>query len=218
MTDEDFEKLSLLNNSHITHSKHMMKTPINYLNQMLSITLRDCNNLSDQTIKIISQNCFDLESLHIHGSMNYSCNSIQLPILLQCCSKIQALSLTNQYKSMSIIIAISNYCKNLKYLNLSLSCSLRDDEVIKIIEQCTKLSSLNLYGCHNITNNSLMKISQYCTNLQSLDISYCCYIKEQHLLDFIHRSCITLKEFKFLGTANTVYASSRYCLTVSYDN
>lgn len=200
MTDEDFEKLSLLNNSHITQSKHMITTPINYLNQIISITLRDCNNLSEQTIKIISQNCFDLESLHIHGSINNSCNSIQLPILLQCCSKIRALSLTNQYKSKNIIIAISNYCKNLKYLNISLSCSLRDDEVIKIIEQCTELSSLNLYGCHNITNNSLIKISQYCTNLKSLDISYCCYIKEQHLLDFIHRSCTTLKEFKFLGT------------------
>lgn len=199
ITDEDFEKLSLLNNSRNSQSNHIISTPINYLNQMISITLRDCNHLTDETLKIISQNCLNLQSFHIHGSMNYDCLSSQLPLLLQCCSKIHSLSLTDHYKSKNIIQGISNYCKKLKYLNLSLSYSLRDDEIIEIIEQCTELTTLKLYRCHHITNNTLLKISQYCIHLQSLDISHCSLIKEQHLLDFIHRSCATLKEFKFAG-------------------
>lgn len=189
------------------------------MNQIISIKLHDCKNLSDKTIKIISNNCLNLQSLHIHGrSLFHSIHySIELPILLQNCTKIQSLSLIKQYQSKDIIIAISNYCKKLKNLNLSSSLSLKDDDIIKIIEQCNEISSLNLCSCYHLTNYCLLKISQYCMNLQSLDISYCRYIKEQHLLDFINRGT-TLKEFKFLGTTVYIYASSSYCLTVSYDN
>jgi hypothetical protein len=76
------------------------------------------------------------------------------------------------YLSDLSLIAVANYCKNLKMMNFKRCEKLTDDGIIVIAINCFKLEKIK-FSNENLTDNSLFEISKNCSNLKMLYLRGC---------------------------------------------
>mmetsp|Transcript_21048 Transcript_21048/g.35302 ORF Transcript_21048/g.35302 Transcript_21048/m.35302 type:complete len:1089 (-) Transcript_21048:242-3508(-) len=84
------------------------------------------------------------------------------------------------------LLAVSQGCKRLTYLNLQNCVDLTDASVVAIIEQNPRLRLLNLAGCLKLTSKSVVAIGRNCPDLISVNIARCSAVTDKGLKALAH--------------------------------
>jgi hypothetical protein len=108
---------------------------------------------------------------------------------------------------------MSNYCKNLKILNLSCE-KFTDHGIIAIIKKCLELEDLNISDNENITDLSLIEISNNCKNLKTFHIDNCDAITDNGVIA-VTKKCLNLEDLDISDNENisdlSLFEISRNC-------
>lgn len=97
------------------------------------IRLKNCRNITDQSIDTLSQHC-PLSILHLAG-----------------CSEITNFGLD--------CLASNNSANTLKNLSLMGLVNITDDGVEKLVKACTNLAQLDMMNCRQISMNLRIKLA-----------------------------------------------------------
>ena len=141
--------------------------------RLLEIDLSKCNGLKEDSIIQFVQNCKTLVQLKI---------SHCLPV------------------SSRIIIAISDYSRNLEFLDISENPIIADSDVIHL-QNLQNLRTLILNGCHRVKSNSLICLAQSNPHLQHLHIDKTKLIDNKGAIQIV-KYAKNLHEFSARETLN----------------
>ncbi|XP_044001391.1 putative adenylate cyclase regulatory protein isoform X3 [Aphidius gifuensis] len=148
------------------------------LKNLESLILTKTNELHEESITAISNNCKKLKRLEIPDSTIKPAiddEPLSFPSVLDDLSKLQYLEHLNLRSTENLedstIIAIANNCKNLKSLNIE-NCRSLTETALDALTNLKNLQKLNV-GCLNIiTDSFLMKLKGikelYCDDCQKL--------------------------------------------------
>lgn len=90
--------------------------------------------------------------------------------------KLQVLSLRQSYRLQledGAVETISNYCHDLKDLDLSKSRKLSDRSLYNLAHGCPCLTKLNISGCSAFSDSALAHLASFCKNLKYLNLCGC---------------------------------------------
>lgn len=148
------------------------------------LRLNECSNINTQTmaviVKLVSQS---LAELHLSNCPNVTTEAMQwiggcVGFQAQSLGKLKMLDLGSTPAKDNGIIAISQGCKRLSFLNLDSCSELTDNAVVSIVKASKRMQVLNLSGCSKITNKSMAAIGKNCPELVSLNVSRCPLISD----------------------------------------
>lgn len=137
--------------------------------------------LSDDTLNALADCCPQLTSLNISNCHHFSQDAIIAVVMS--CTALQSLDLffTNNVTTQ-VLDALSQYCKNLEYLNLCHGeMAVCDISITNLVSKNPKLVALNLAHCHTISDEAVTAIATHCTGLQFLDLTCCRRITDASL-------------------------------------
>lgn len=135
------------------------------------LVLADCMNLTDYSLKVISETC----------------------------SGLCALDLTNLCKlTDSAIGYLANGCQSIQSFKLRRN-AFSDEAMAAYLETCGEsLEELSLNNVNKVAHNTAISLSRHSRNLQSLDISWCRNLTNE-AVGLIVDSCLSLKMLKLFG-------------------
>eukprot|EP01125_Pyxidicula_operculata_P022932 TRINITY_DN9694_c0_g1_i1.p1 TRINITY_DN9694_c0_g1~~TRINITY_DN9694_c0_g1_i1.p1 ORF type:complete len:628 (+),score=101.61 TRINITY_DN9694_c0_g1_i1:70-1953(+) len=133
------------------------------------LNLKRCRSISDEGIKILSENHVNLIELHL--KLCPLITDISLSRTISQLLKLKKLNLSYGYFITDKGIKNLGVLKNLEYLNVS-ACKKITDQSLQVIGGLTSLTNLNLGWCRNITNSGIKHLSSL-TNLTKLNLSLC---------------------------------------------
>jgi len=140
------------------------------INQNLEkIELEGCKFINNEIVLYICR-FFNLRLLNLKR-IDFIPNEY-LIYIFNSCNKLKKLEITGNYIDDSSIYVLSEYCKELEYLNLNGCINITDNSICPIIRNC-KIKSLHLAYCKLITNETIDYLSKFCKNLTELNLSYC---------------------------------------------
>ncbi|KAL8171943.1 hypothetical protein V2J09_023747 [Rumex salicifolius] len=87
------------------------------------------------------------------------------------------------------IETISNFCHELRELDLSKSFKLTDRSLYALAHGCPNLTKLNISGCSAFSDASLAYLTSYCTNLKILNLCGCVKAATDRALQAIAFNC-----------------------------
>ena len=141
---------------------HTLQSIVEHCIGLQSLSLIDCEEISDYGLITISEQCCKLLSLRLFSdhitdasikSISTNCTGLQ-ELDLVGCSKITDASM----------ISISTHCNGLQFLSLEGCHQITDASIVSISTHCTGLQALHLYGHFEITDASIISISTHCKN------------------------------------------------------
>jgi len=141
-----------------------------HCNQLQSLSISKCGNITIDSVIEIIKNCYSLRSLDI-----CSCGNITTTGMIEIgsnCSSLQSLDISNcSHVTDAAIIAIGKNCTNLRSLNIRNCTKVTDTGMIEIGRNCINLRSLHILNSEAITDVSIIEISKNCTQLRDLSIN-----------------------------------------------
>lgn len=90
--------------------------------------------------------------------------------------KLQVLSLRQNYRPQLediVVETVSNYCHELRDLDLSKSSKLSDHSLYALAQGCSCLTKLNISGCSGFSSSALESVARCCKNLKYLNLCGC---------------------------------------------
>jgi len=148
-------------------------------NNIRSLSIWNCNKLTDITMFEIAKNCTQLQTLGIIYCHNITDSS--MIEIARSCNNLRSLTISG-YGNITdaTMIEISKYCNNLQSLSIWNCNNITDTSMKKIGSYCNHLESLNIWNNQNITDESMIEIGKKCTklNFKSLDINWCSNITD----------------------------------------
>ena len=175
VTDEGIEKL--LKQSKVTTlrfvdlswcrklTSHCLINGVSYLENLTSIILINCENIDDDGVICISENCTKLKVFEVENCTKLTDNSL---------------------------VSMSTHCSHLTILNLDCIENITDKGVFSLCKNCTELKILELEDAQCITTNGFGFISTFCKNMVSLSLNGCSQITERCVED-IALNCVSLQ-------------------------
>ena len=149
----------------------------------ISLTLWNCEQVTDVGITKIGEGCPNLQSLTL-----YNCEQVTdvgITKIAEGCPKIQKLNLYLCDRVTDVGIAkIVEGCPNLLELYLDYCDRVTDVGITKIAEGCSKLHSLDLEFCSKVTEDGLSKIVEGCTQLKYLNLRHCEQVTKVWIMKF----------------------------------
>jgi F-box and leucine-rich repeat protein 1 (S-phase kinase-associated protein 2) len=90
-------------------------------------------------------------------------------------TKLQVLTLRQNIPQLedSAVEAVSNYCHDLRELDLSRSFRLSDRSLYALARGCPQLTKLNISGCSNFSDTALTYLTFHCKNFKCLNLCGC---------------------------------------------
>jgi len=187
--------------SHITANHELAQN-------ITSIDLDSCIQITDIGVKLLFKHCTNLENLSLNWNYNLTdnafvtatrymnlktfsiagCNKLSDNALrvLSYCRKIRILNIPAiQAITDAGIDNIITYCPNLHSLNITQNILITDKSLIQIVKSSPNLNRLDAAGCTKLTDLSLTVICVSSLNLQHLDISWCTQFSELALRSVI---------------------------------
>lgn len=169
------------------------------------LELHDCEYVSDESVKNITQSCTQLSSLklpncknltpaaflnnnstHQSSLQNLICldlsdctnvTDIALDYILKSCPSLQIINLSSCEEITDAgLIRLVNSCIHLIDLNLTRCKKLTDLSICTIAQKLPKIQNLKLCNCIQITDQSIIELTKYCRFINELDISFCDFI------------------------------------------
>ncbi|XP_077213714.1 RNI-like superfamily protein isoform X2 [Tasmannia lanceolata] len=110
-------------------------------------------------------------------------------------TKVQVLILRQNKPQLEddAVVAIANYCQDLRDLDLSKSFKLSDRSLYSLAQGCPRLTKLNISGCSAFSDAALAHLSSVCTNLKSLNLCGCVRAASDRALQAIAYNCRQLQ-------------------------
>ncbi|KQK06154.1 F-box protein SKP2A isoform X2 [Brachypodium distachyon] len=110
-------------------------------------------------------------------------------------TKLQVLTLRQIKPQLedSAVEAVSNYCYDLRELDLSRSFRLTDRSLYALAQGCPRLTRLNISGCSSFSDSALIYLSCHCQNLKCLNLCGCVKAATDGALQAIARNCVQLQ-------------------------
>jgi hypothetical protein len=138
---------------------------------LLELNLSVCYKITDISILKIGEKYLTLHSLNISGNRNIT--DIGLMGIANGCPHLHSLYLCDVKVSNLGLVRIAEKCPNLHTLDLSDCRRITDMGVVSIVEKCRNITDLDLSYCWNITDRSISTIAHCCQYLKTLDICNC---------------------------------------------
>ena len=140
--------------------------------QLLSLTLKLTDAITDAGIVALSQGCCQLTSLDLTDCKKITDNGVIA--LAQGCPQLTSLYLNDcENITNAGVIALAQGCPRLLSFELTASNHITDASVIALAQACRKLTNVNLAFCLNITTRSVIALAYECPELSTLDITCC---------------------------------------------
>lgn len=119
-----------------------------YCSNLREIHINHCDNATDETIKVITQNCRNLDAFCLVFCKNVSIAGVME--VATHCTKLTSLHLTFMPISDEILIQLSRTCLSLTNLSL-FNCgnsggSITETGVLAVVERCTGLTFVTIHG------------------------------------------------------------------------
>ncbi|CAL9085857.1 F-box protein [Musa troglodytarum] len=176
------------------------------------LLLRILSLLDDSTVFVASSVCkgwrialcLGLTSFSLSWCKNNMNNLVQsvIPKFV----KLQVLSLRQNYRLQledGAVETISNYCHELKDLDLSKSRKLSDRSLYNLAHGCPCLTKLNISGCSAFSDSALAHLASSCRNLKYLNLCGCVKAASDKALQAISYHCNGLQSLN-LGWCDCV--------------
>ena len=187
-----------------------------YFSHLKSVSIIGCRLITDKSIYLILTKCLQLQSFHIYhcdciksdtilskcsdypaltslSLVNHCYCSLtpsSITALLQHCTGLTALNLTQNYHmNDSCIIPISCYCTQLKTLLIRDCRRVTDASITAVAQHCPWLQYVDLSGCDNLSGVSVMSLGQYCKRLTSLTLRKCRGMRFNSIFPAILKHC-----------------------------
>lgn len=191
----------------------------NMLKHLVTMSLRDCVNLTDQGIKGLAERCRKIETFVMRGcdkltdlSLRWMSNPFEdnFPMV----DSIRVLDISNcALLTADTVLEMLPLCGVLEDLRLAGMPGVTDDFVHQMCLKCSTVQRINLTKCIFITDASLCSMADYLW-LEGLDISGCRRISDEGM-EVLAVACNGLIDLGLKGvhriTSRTVNALAR-CL------
>ena len=136
--------------------------------QLQSLDFSGCENLTDATAMEIAHS--HLQSLNLHGCSKLT--DVYVMQTVSSCKQLQSIDFSNCQLTDATVVIIAGFCPHLQSLDVS-SCNLHDACIMEVAVKCPKLQSLYVRACNQLTDACVVETVAKCPGLQSLDISEC---------------------------------------------
>lgn len=188
------------------------------------LTLRGCKSVSDNSMRIFSENCRNLEEINLDDCKQLTdetCKSLAAH-----CHKLTHLNIASCDVSDESLLAVGQGCKQLKHINISncnkirpqgieclarncpnlltfisVACreaTINDDSLRRLTSGCKKLKMINLNGCSAITDEGVKHMAENCHQLVYCCLSKCSAITDEALIS-LGQGCSQLKTLGLTG-------------------
>lgn len=141
-----------------------------------NISLSGCNQITEQSVGVLTADCIHLESLKLAG-----CNGIHSFANLQLL-QLKNLDLTNCQNLTDYDFSLLHLA-TLESLKMDQNSKIGDTALYHISQQCSRLQDLSLSEC-GITDFGLGALRE-CTSISTLKISSCTAITDGGLLQIL---------------------------------
>ncbi|KAL8167599.1 LOW QUALITY PROTEIN: hypothetical protein V2J09_009098 [Rumex salicifolius] len=120
-------------------------------------------------------------------------------------TKLQTLILRQDKPQLedNAVEAISNFCHDLKELDLSKSFKLTDRSLYALAHGCPNLTKLNISGCSAFSDSALLYLTSFCTKLKFVNLCGCVKAATDRALQAIAYNCSQLQSLN-LGWCENV--------------
>lgn len=179
-------------------SKEMSTEPLG----LVSLGLQDCQRLSDDALKYISQGLLSIESINLSFCVSITDSGLKylahMPKLnelnLRSCDNISDIGMAYLTEGGCTVTALDvSFCEKigdqaLNHLSqglfhlrsLSLNhCQITDEGLMRIAKNLHDLETLNIGQCDRITDKGLQSLAEYLHNLISIDLYGCTQLSPQ---------------------------------------
>lgn len=138
--------------------------------KLRELTVKFCDGLTEDTFKLLMENCPDILYLNIEGSYVYGSKSYHMMAGLH---QLRYLNLSHcQALDNSGLITIAKQCQSLEYLDIDGITDIHDYAVVCMTKELSHcLKNLFLDGEH-LTDAAYQSL-QACTKLEKLGVSFC---------------------------------------------
>ncbi|KAK6166348.1 hypothetical protein SNE40_023067 [Patella caerulea] len=183
-------------------------------NTLTYIGLACCQFVDSTTLKIVSENCPNIEEIDL--SCCRKVDNVAMLLLLKF-SKLKRLNLYRTMVDMHSLIAVIRSCPLLEHLNLGscirISCF---DDVLIELGQCSKnLLTLDLWQARTLSDIGLKALAHGCPLLQELDLGWCPELRSRtSCFTTLLQECRNLR--KLYLTANRTVCDGDLCAIAQY--
>eukprot|EP00794_Sanderia_malayensis_P003601 gene3601-4109_t len=189
------------------------------------LKLNSCDNLSDETMKLIGRRCPELKHLEVakcpqltgNGIVHVFSNCPNLALLnVACCPRVKDIDLS---ASNGVSYGENASFLQLRYFDLS-ECLIDDTALDTIARSCSFMEYLYLRRCEAITDKGVVSVANYCTRVREFSVSDCPRVSDSGLKFFV-KKCHGLRYIgiaKCSVTDDTVKYIAKYCKNLRYLN
>lgn len=163
--------------------------------------LNQCIKVTSSGAKVLAQHCSQLTELQFDHSEGVGdegviyivngCPNMRCLHLVSCCITDTGIMLLSRLTSLTkldlssnsrmtakSLVYISQFCKKLESINISLNRAIGDQCIGQILMNLPALKKLYCVSC-NITDIGLEDIAKYCPTLEGLDVGWCHEISDR---------------------------------------
>ena len=166
---------------------------------LTSIDLSNCRNISHGGLSAIAEGCHDLTWIDLGHCESMSDEG--LSAIAEGCHHLRSINLRSCHISDISLSAIAQFCHHLTSINLSNCDGISDEGLSAIAEGCHHLTSINLTHCIGISDISLSAIAEGCHNLTSINLGHCVSISVEGL-SAIAEGCLNLTSINLSRSPN----------------
>ena len=139
---------------------------------LTSIDLTGCQNISNEGVTAIAEGCHKLTSINLSGCSNIS--NVVLSTLAEGCHQLTSIDLSHcDGISDEGLLALAERCHQLTSINLYFCSIITDIGISALAEGCHQLTSINLSYCHRISDIGVSALAEGCRQLTSINLSFC---------------------------------------------
>ena len=162
------------------------------------------NSLSNAPIETVAQACPQLECLcvaHVDTWREPLWSDVETALCavaeIECegSRQLKELDVSHNLVSNAAIQAVAQAYPQLKSLNVSYCCHLRDEAINSVALGCRQLECLDVSGLHLITDAAIHAVAQGCPQLKELDMTQCAMLTESAIVSIV-QSCTHLECLK----------------------
>eukprot|EP00731_Ephydatia_muelleri_P012090 Em0006g984a len=136
----------------------VLNTALSRLKDLISLDLWRCTNCNAATIKVLADNCPNLQELDIGW-----------------CSQVLQTGFD--------ILHLSSQCTNLRKLFFTRGTAVDSHYLEILANHCPTLEQLDILGANSATPDSVNEVAKKCRNLKFFDVSFCSQINEAFVTD-----------------------------------
>jgi hypothetical protein len=154
--------------SKISFTEYMNMINSKQLVRAEAIKFERNSNVTDGIFTSIVQNCLDLRSVTINDCDRMS--DVSILSMSELAKNLQSLYLRDNYLSDESLISVAKNCIKLLKLSLIDCPSISDKSMLTVAEYCHALQTLCVHKCDAITDKGLLAIASSCPELQHVHV------------------------------------------------